>query len=43
MTRSSVLIRWIRRGDATDLQANCFLRNRLDEVQQQIERGVAEN
>lgn len=46
MARSSVLIRRVRREDAPDLQANCFSRNRLDDVQQQIERslaGMAEN
>src|SRR5207247_7490243 len=46
MSSSSIIIRRVRRGDATELQANCFSRNRLDDVQQQIERslaGMAEN
>jgi GNAT superfamily N-acetyltransferase len=41
-----IIIRRVRREDAADLQANCFSRNHLSEVQQQIEgslAGMAEN
>lgn len=37
MSTPSVTIRPVRREDAADLQANCFSRNTLEEVQQQIE------
>src|SRR5215469_4970549 len=41
MTTFSVLIRPVRREDASDLQTNCFSRNTLEEVQQQIESSLA--
>ncbi len=41
MSTSSVLIRPVHREDAADLQANCFSRNTLSEVQQQIENSLA--
>src|SRR5438093_552993 len=37
MSTPSVMIRPVRRGDAADLQANCFSGNTLEEVRQQIE------
>ncbi|MFL5698294.1 MAG: GNAT family N-acetyltransferase [Ktedonobacteraceae bacterium] len=37
MSTPSVTIRPVHREDAADLQANCFSRNTLEEVQQQIE------
>ena len=37
MSTPSVIIRPVRREDAADLQVNCFSRNTLEEVQQQIE------
>ena len=37
MSTPSVMIRPIRRGDAANLQANCFSGNTLEEVRQQIE------
>lgn len=41
MSSPSVVIRRVRREDATDLQENCFSRNTLIEVQQQIEGSLA--
>lgn len=41
MSPSPVIIRRVRREDAADLQANCFSRNRLFEVQQHIENSLA--
>ena len=41
MSTHSVIIRPVRPEDASDLQANCFSRNTLKEVQQQIERLLA--
>jgi GNAT superfamily N-acetyltransferase len=41
MSPPSVIIRCVRREDAADLQANCFSRNTLIEVQQQIEGSLA--
>jgi len=41
MPTSSVIIRPVRREDAADLQANCFSRNTLEDVQQQIEGSLA--
>ncbi len=35
---SSVIIRPVRGEDTADLQANCFSRNTLEEVQQQKEK-----
>jgi GNAT superfamily N-acetyltransferase len=42
MSTPSVIIRPVRREDATDLQINCFSQNRLIEVQQQIEGLLAD-
>lgn len=39
---SLLIIRRVRREDDADLQANCFSRNSLSEVQQQIEGSLAE-
>jgi GNAT superfamily N-acetyltransferase len=41
MLTSSVIIRPVRSEDTADLQANCFSRNTLIEVQQQIEGSLA--
>lgn len=41
MSLPSVIIRLVRREDAVDLQTNCFSRNTLEEVQQQIEESLA--
>ena len=41
MSLPSVIIRPVRREDAVDLQANCFSRNTLEEVQQQVESSLA--
>ncbi len=41
MSLPSVIIRPVRREDAVDLQANCFSRNTLEEVQQQVEESLA--
>ncbi|TMB80432.1 MAG: hypothetical protein E6J48_10395, partial [Chloroflexi bacterium] len=40
MSTPSVIIRPVRREDAADLQENCFSRNTLEEVQQQIEGSL---
>ena len=39
---SPIIIRRVRREDVADLQANCFSRNHLFEVQQHIEGSLAE-
>lgn len=40
MPTPSVIIRPVRREDAADLQTNCFSRNTLTEVRQQIESNL---
>src|SRR6266542_1912087 len=41
MSPPSVIIRHVRREDATNLLATCFSRNRLEKVQQHIEGSLA--
>lgn len=42
MSETAVTIRPVRLEDAVHLQANCFSRNTVDEVREQIRRGLSE-